>query len=270
MFSSHLHAAEQQLAPSHSPSKTSSRHSLEVQLNTCSTHESTSWHAAPASRQGWQAYLVEWRMYKLGSSPGRAPPAAPASLPEMGTSPESCHCCRPADCGVLAAWPSGLNRRLNRPPVNPIPYLGTNLRQMYHVWWSFVGVRLDRTSSRSTATHATPDCQVATCRKKDKQHLQAHPDNTSGVSAPDLRIECTIVMVTATLFFCKVLPKTDQFTNSSQVMPGRALTYEQSKTMKSSNIGDWQSIAGIATVRINLCSLHRFRTPLGRARLTEG
>ena len=95
-----------------------------------------------------------------------------------------CHCCRRAGCGVLAAWPAGLNRRLNRPPVNPIPYLGTNLRQMHPVWWRSVGVQLDRTFSRSTATHATPDCQVATCRKKDKQHLQAHPDNTSGVVLP--------------------------------------------------------------------------------------
>lgn len=43
----------------------------------------------------------------------------------METSPESCHCCRPAGCEVPAAWPSGLNRRLNRPPVNGIPWLGT-------------------------------------------------------------------------------------------------------------------------------------------------
>lgn len=63
-------------------------------------------------------HLVEPRVYKLGSSSGKAPPAAPASLPEIDTSPESCHWCSPAlGCGMLAAWPSGLKRRLNRPPV---------------------------------------------------------------------------------------------------------------------------------------------------------
>lgn len=32
---------------------------------------------------------------------------------------------------------------------------------MHHVWCSSVGVHLDRTFSRSTATHVTLDCQVA-------------------------------------------------------------------------------------------------------------
>lgn len=62
----------------------------------------------------WDANLFERRVYMLGSSSGKGPPA---SLPEMDTSPDSCHCCLLAACAVLAVWPSRLNRRLKRPPA---------------------------------------------------------------------------------------------------------------------------------------------------------